>query len=296
MELLGGRPRPHAELRVERFAAQVVLAHGLAAQALAQIGVDQHPVGAFLGGRGGHGAQCHLGGRLGLAVGEVGFGEGESHPVAQRGQLLAPGLGPEGVTILGQQFAGERGECGGQRLGRTLGQGLFGQGLGLVGVDHHGLWIEPQQGALAGQIGRRGAGGQFRLDGAAGGVQGDPQTAECGLGVGVRPADLHGLLAVEAVAGGDGEEFHEGAGAGAGPLVGERGPAVPSHPEPTEKVQPQERGAGLCAMSCVLRVHEGATVTRLFAQTAGPRIGDPGARGRTRPVRRAWTPSSGRGR
>lgn len=119
MELLGGRPRPHAELRVERFAAQVVLAYGLAAQALAQIGVDQHPVGAFLGGRGGHGAQCHLGGRLGLAVGEVGFGEGESHPVAQRGQLLAPGLGPEGVTILGQQFAGERGECDGQRLGRT---------------------------------------------------------------------------------------------------------------------------------------------------------------------------------
>lgn len=119
MQLLGGRSRAHAQLGVERFAAQVVLAHGLAAQALAQIGVDQHPVGALLGGRGSHGAQRHLGGRLGLAVGEVGLGQGEPYPLAQRGQLLAPGLGPGRIAVLGQQFAGERGECGGQRLGRT---------------------------------------------------------------------------------------------------------------------------------------------------------------------------------
>lgn len=206
-----------------------------------QIGVDQHPVGTLLGRCGGHGAQRHLGGQLGLAVREMGLGERQPYPVAHRGELLAPGLGPGRVPVLGQQLAGERGECGGQRLGRTRGEGPLGEVLGLIGVDHHGVRIESQQGAFAGQIGRGGAGSQLRLDGAAGGVQGDPETAECGLVVGVRPADLHGLLAVEAVAGGDGEELDEGAGAGAGPLVGERGPAVASHPEPAEKVQSQER-------------------------------------------------------
>ncbi|GAA1232781.1 hypothetical protein GCM10009646_21450 [Streptomyces aureus] len=67
-------------------------------------------------------------------------------------------------------------------------------------------------------------------------MQGDAQAAERGGRVGVGPADVHGLFAVEAVAGGDREEFDEGAGAGAWPSFGEGGAAVASEPKAAEKV------------------------------------------------------------
>jgi len=200
MEPLGLRSWAYAELGVQGLPAGVELAHGLPPESLPQIGADEKLMGAFVGGvlvQGSSGDRRRL---LGRALFEECLGERDAQPLGHHGQLLASGLGPGGVPVLGQQLTGERVERGAELRGNTRFERFVCQAFRVVRVDPHRVRIEPQQRPVGGEVRRRGARREFRFQGAACGVQGDAQAAERGGRVGVGPADVHGLLAVEAVA------------------------------------------------------------------------------------------------
>ncbi len=254
----GLRPGAYAQLRVEHVAAQVVLVHGPAAQPLAQPGVDEDAVGQLLGRAD---REDPFGDAHGLGGGaplQVQFGEPEQQLFAQVSELCAPAVGPGREAVLRQHLAVQQVQRAGQIVPTAGGEGGPARRLGVVGVDPYRRRGEEEERPFGDEVGGGRAWCQLRFQGVAGGVQGDAQTARGGLRVGVGPAEVHGLFAVEAVAGDDGEELHQGAGARPRPALGECGTTVTRGAEPAEKTQAKQRCGGGVACRWLPVLHEGA--------------------------------------